>query len=83
MWFNASQPLAEAYYYLRNSNVAVNLSLIEPFLRAQQVLPGRTHPVMTTDAGSGGFILSGTYVGGVNTNTTNEANKKLKREENS
>ena len=83
VWFNASQPLAEAYYYLRNSNVAVNLSLIEPFLRAQQVLPGRTHPVMTTDAGSGGFILSGTYVGGVNTNTPNEANKKLKREENS
>jgi len=31
-------------------------------MRAQQVLPGRTHPVMTTDAGSGGWILSGTYV---------------------
>ena len=63
IWFNAAQPLAEALHHLRNTNTAINLSLVEPFMRAQQVLPGRTHPVMTTDAGSGGWILSGTYVG--------------------
>jgi tRNA (adenine-N(1)-)-methyltransferase non-catalytic subunit len=62
IWFNAAQPLAEALHHLRNANIAIGLSLVEPFMRAQQVLPGRTHPVMTTDAGSGGWILSGTYV---------------------
>jgi tRNA (adenine-N(1)-)-methyltransferase non-catalytic subunit len=63
VWFNAAQPLAEALHHLRNTKTAINLSLVEPFMRAQQVLPGRTHPVMTTDAGSGGWILSGTYLG--------------------
>mmetsp|Transcript_8620 Transcript_8620/g.28418 ORF Transcript_8620/g.28418 Transcript_8620/m.28418 type:complete len:441 (+) Transcript_8620:123-1445(+) len=62
VWFNAAQPLAEALHHLRNENIAINLTLHEPFLREQQVLPGRTHPVMTTDAGSGGYVLSGIYV---------------------
>lgn len=75
VWFNASQPLAEAFYFLRSSGLAVNLALVEPFLRSQQVLPGRTHPVMTTDAGSGGWILSGTYIG-----VDASSNKKLKVE---
>ena len=75
MWFNAAQPLAEALHHLRNTNTAINLSLVEPFMRAQQVLPGRTHPVMTTDAGSGGWILSGTYVG-----VGNSVHKKSKPE---
>jgi tRNA (adenine-N(1)-)-methyltransferase non-catalytic subunit len=62
VWFNAAQPLAETLHHLRNANIAINLTLHEPFWREQQVLPGRTHPVMTTDAGSGGYVLSGIYV---------------------
>jgi tRNA (adenine-N(1)-)-methyltransferase non-catalytic subunit len=69
VWFHSAQPLAEALYHLRNANMAINLSLVEPFLREQQVLPGRTHPVMTTDAGAGGWILSGTYVAPVEDDT--------------
>lgn len=69
VWFHSAQPLAEALYHLRNANMAINLSLVEPFLREQQVLPGRTHPVMTTDAGAGGWILSGTYVAPVENDT--------------
>ena len=76
IWFNAAQPLAEALHHLRNANIAIGLSLVEPFMRAQQVLPGRTHPVMTTDAGSGGWVLSGTYVA-----PTEAPNKKPKTDD--
>jgi tRNA (adenine-N(1)-)-methyltransferase non-catalytic subunit len=47
---------------LRSAGAAVNLSMHEPWLRKHQVLPGRTHPTMTTDAGAGGFVLSGNRV---------------------
>ena len=56
------QPLADAMHVLRKSGLAVSMTISEPFLRDHQVLPGRTHPVMTTEANSGGYILSGTYV---------------------
>lgn len=81
VWFNASQPLAEALHHLRNANIAINLTLHEPFLREQQVLPGRTHPVMSTDAGSGGYVLSGIYVprsSSVRSNDDEHKDKKLK-----
>ena len=61
-WFPAAQPLAEALHALRSAGAAVNLSMHEPWLRKHQVLPGRTHPTMTTDAGAGGFVLSGNRV---------------------
>ena len=61
VWFPASQPLAEALDTLRQKRMAVNLTLHEPWLRKHQVLPGRTHPTMTTGAGAGGYILSGNW----------------------
>jgi tRNA (adenine-N(1)-)-methyltransferase non-catalytic subunit len=47
---------------MRKRGLAVSMTISEPFLRDHQVLPGRTHPVMTTEANSGGYILSGTHV---------------------
>ena len=57
MWSVGPHPTA-----LRSTHSAVNLSLHEPWLRKHQVLPGRTHPTMTTMAGTGGYVLSGTYI---------------------
>ena len=62
VWSYAPQPLAEALDELRRSSSAVNLTLQEPWLRRHQVLPRRTHPTMTTTAGSGGYVLSGNYI---------------------
>ena len=62
VWLYTAQPLAEALDTLRRSSSAVNLSLQEPWLRKHQVLPRRTHPTMTTTAGSGGYVLSGNVI---------------------
>uniref|UniRef100_A0A7S0NIX7 tRNA (adenine(58)-N(1))-methyltransferase non-catalytic subunit TRM6 n=1 Tax=Micromonas pusilla TaxID=38833 RepID=A0A7S0NIX7_MICPS len=62
VWSYAAQPLAEALDELRRSSSAVNLTLQEPWLRRHQVLPRRTHPTMTTTAGSGGYVLSGNVI---------------------
>ena len=62
VWSYTAQPLAEALDTLRRSSSAVNLSLQEPWLRKHQVLPRRTHPTMTTTAGSGGYVLSGNVI---------------------
>ena len=61
-WCPFSQPLADALHALRRERLAVNLALTEPWLRRHQVLPGRTHPTMTTGAGAGGFVLSGNWI---------------------
>ena len=62
VWCPFSQPLADALHALRRDRLAVNLALTEPWLRKHQVLPGRTHPTMTTGAGAGGFVLSGVWI---------------------
>lgn len=62
VWSMTLQPLADAMHVLRKRGLAVSMTISEPFLRDHQVLPGRTHPVMTTEANSGGYILSGTHV---------------------
>ena len=62
VWCPFSQPLADALHALRRERLAVNLALTEPWLRRHQVLPGRTHPTMTTGAGAGGFVLSGNWI---------------------
>lgn len=46
---------------LRLSNDLLNLSITEPWLRRYQVLPGRTHPEMSTSS-TAGYILSGIRV---------------------
>jgi len=61
VWSMTLQPLADTMHVLRKRGLAVSMTISEPFLRDHQVLPGRTHPVMTTEANSGGDILSGTH----------------------
>ncbi|GAB2228431.1 hypothetical protein Droror1_Dr00010270 [Drosera rotundifolia] len=55
------QPLATCMHHLHTQKVAVNLQILEPWLREYQVLPSRTHPCMQMSA-FGGYILSGTRV---------------------
>ncbi|EST08001.2 Eukaryotic initiation factor 3, gamma subunit [Kalmanozyma brasiliensis GHG001] len=50
------QPLAEASAKMRQDEEFINISVTEPWLRKYQVLPGRTHPEMTTSS-TAGFIL--------------------------
>ncbi len=50
------QPLVEAHATLRSDEEFINISVTEPWLRKYQVLPGRTHPEMTTSS-TAGFIL--------------------------
>ncbi|CAO3667126.1 unnamed protein product [Umbelopsis ramanniana] len=49
--------LIDAFLHMRSSNEYVGVQMTESWLRRYQVLPGRTHPEMTTSAG-GGYILS-------------------------
>ena len=51
--------LVPANSWLRSSRVAAHVALTETWTREYQMLPGRTHPHMTTSAASG-WILSGT-----------------------
>ncbi|KAJ2852465.1 tRNA (adenine(58)-N(1))-methyltransferase non-catalytic subunit trm6 [Coemansia brasiliensis] len=55
------EPLLEAYTMLRQSPAFINVQLTESWLREYQVLPNRTHPLMST-SGSGGFILSAIHL---------------------
>ena len=55
------QPLAECLDALKAGQEAVCLALHESWWREQQVLPGRTHPLMNMSHG-GGYVLSGTTV---------------------
>ena len=55
------QPLAECMTKLQSGKAAVGLQISESWSRELQVLPLRTHPFMNT-SGSGGYILSGTFI---------------------
>ncbi|SNX85226.1 related to GCD10 - translation initiation factor eIF3 RNA-binding subunit [Melanopsichium pennsylvanicum] len=50
------QPLVEVQAKMRADEEFINISVTEPWLRKYQVLPGRTHPEMTTSS-TAGFIL--------------------------
>lgn len=50
------EPLMECYKYLRDESLAINVNLTETWFRDMQVLPNRTHPVITMSARSG-YIL--------------------------
>jgi tRNA (adenine-N(1)-)-methyltransferase non-catalytic subunit len=54
--------LVECYLFLQLRNLAVRMSLSDTWQREYQTLPGRLHPHMNMSA-SGGYILSGIYVG--------------------
>jgi tRNA (adenine-N(1)-)-methyltransferase non-catalytic subunit len=53
--------LKELYVWLRDANNAVNLEISETYLQHHQVLPLRTHPMMSGTANSG-YVLSGIKV---------------------
>ncbi|CAD6572124.1 MAG: tRNA (adenine(58)-N(1))-methyltransferase non-catalytic subunit trm6 [Cyphobasidiales sp. Tagirdzhanova-0007] len=55
------QTLSDALQSLIPMPTVLNPTLIEPWLRQYQVLPGRTHPVMN-GVGHGGFLLHATRV---------------------
>lgn len=56
-----SKPMSETYAQLRDADYAINLKLVEAWLRNYQVLPHRTHPEVMM-SGTGGYILSGIRV---------------------
>ena len=56
------EPLVDCYLYLQNHNLALRLVLSDTWMREFQILPGRFRPDMFMST-SGGFILTGIYVG--------------------
>jgi tRNA (adenine-N(1)-)-methyltransferase non-catalytic subunit len=52
------EPLAECFRELQKQGLAINLRLMDTWMREYQVLPGRTHPNMNMTQ-SGGFLLTG------------------------
>jgi tRNA (adenine-N(1)-)-methyltransferase non-catalytic subunit len=75
------EPLVDCYNYLVENELAIKLLLSDSWLREFQTLPGRMRPdmYMTT---SGGYLLTGIYVGMNVANRTleviKEENKKQK-----
>eukprot|EP00607_Mallomonas_marina_P010350 CAMPEP_0182421922 /NCGR_PEP_ID=MMETSP1167-20130531/7493_1 /TAXON_ID=2988 /ORGANISM="Mallomonas Sp, Strain CCMP3275" /LENGTH=341 /DNA_ID=CAMNT_0024599561 /DNA_START=574 /DNA_END=1596 /DNA_ORIENTATION=+ len=56
------EPLVECYLHLQKRNLAIGMQLTDTWVRDYQNLPGRFHPKMFIPA-SGGYLLSGIYVG--------------------
>lgn len=56
------EPLVDCYNYLQENELALRLNLSDFWLREFQTLPGRMRPEMYMST-SGGYILSGIYVG--------------------
>jgi tRNA (adenine58-N1)-methyltransferase non-catalytic subunit len=54
-------PLAELQFALQLSRMAVRVELMESSLVTHQVLPGRTHPLMS-DSATGGYVLWGVRI---------------------
>jgi len=80
------EPLSEGLHQLKMKHCAVRLHLQETWFREYQVLPERTHPVMSTSA-TCGYILSGVYIDASSTRNNQEAvklqaSKKRKVEDN-
>jgi len=69
--------LTEVMLQLRAEDCTIRLQLAETWLREYQVLPERTHPVMSTSAASG-YVLSGIKVVG-GAKKDNQMRKKQKR----
>jgi hypothetical protein len=55
------QPLIECYMWLKETNVGVNLSMVENWFRTIQVEVERTHPEINMSS-NGGYLLSGIYI---------------------
>ncbi|KAJ2514856.1 tRNA (adenine(58)-N(1))-methyltransferase non-catalytic subunit trm6 [Coemansia sp. RSA 2049] len=57
----SKEALLESFAWLRESQRFLNVQLTESWLREYQVLPKRTHPLMTM-SGGGGFLLSAIHL---------------------
>lgn len=57
VYSHSKEPLLEAAHWMRTSKDFLSSDITESSLRQYQVLPGRTHPEMSTSAG-GGYLLS-------------------------
>lgn len=56
------EPLVELFMELKTSKIPViNIRLTESFMRSYQVLPDRTHPLMSMTS-SGGYLLTATVI---------------------
>jgi hypothetical protein len=55
------QVLAEVLQYTKKDQNFLNANITESWTRTYQVLPGRTHPLMTT-SGTGGYLFHATRV---------------------
>uniref|UniRef100_A0A0N5AUG2 tRNA (adenine(58)-N(1))-methyltransferase non-catalytic subunit TRM6 n=1 Tax=Syphacia muris TaxID=451379 RepID=A0A0N5AUG2_9BILA len=60
VYSSLQQPLFEVYRWLK-SRGAVHVQLSDAFFRSYQVLPDRTHPIMSQIV-AGGYVLSGVKV---------------------
>lgn len=56
------EPLTECYLYMSENMLTCRMSLTDTWMREFQTLPGRVHPVMFMPT-SGGYILTGIYIG--------------------
>lgn len=56
------EPLVECYLYLQDSGLALRLVMSDTWMREFQTLPGRMRPDMFMST-SGGYLLTGIYVG--------------------
>lgn len=52
------EPLTKCFKYLQSEQMAINLRLINTWMREYQILPARTHPNMNMTQ-NGGFLLTG------------------------
>ncbi|KAJ2557130.1 tRNA (adenine(58)-N(1))-methyltransferase non-catalytic subunit trm6 [Coemansia sp. RSA 1933] len=57
----SKEALLESFLWLRESREFLNVQLSESWLREYQVLPKRTHPLMSM-SGGGGFLLSAIHL---------------------
>lgn len=63
------EPLVECFNYVISKEIALRVTLVDPWLREYQTLPGRVHPHMFGSA-SGGYVLYGIYVGSTASDAT-------------
>ena len=66
------QEAAELQYALQLSKLAMRVEVTESMLLHHQVLPGRTHPVMT-DSATGGYVVSGIRIQSCSSDEAGEA----------
>ena len=73
------EPLMECYKYLRDESLAINVHLSETWFRDMQVLPNRTHPVITMSARSG-YLLRALKIKKENSEPVGDSEPAVKKQ---